>query len=107
MAIDFTSSASWDGQGANSVSLVFGNDATVTNLEYNEFQIVNFASTAKLKRVNYIQKEVDSASLTDITGFAPLASEGEASSNDKTFNVSWAESKGNWAKGDPYEAGTG
>ena len=79
----------------------------MTNLEYNEFQIVNFASTAKLKRVNYIQKEVDSVSLTEITGFAPLASEGEATSNDKTLNVSWSESKGNWAKGDPYEAGTG
>lgn len=37
IAADIKSEGSWDGQPNNSVSMVFGNDSTVTNLEYNEF----------------------------------------------------------------------
>lgn len=37
IAADIKSESSWDGQATNSVSMVFGNDSTVTNLEYNEF----------------------------------------------------------------------
>jgi hypothetical protein len=37
LAVDFASSASWNLQGSNAVTLIFGNDSTVTELEYNEF----------------------------------------------------------------------
>jgi hypothetical protein len=43
LAVDFASASSWNGQGSNSVALIFGNDSEVTNLEYNEFNVVNFA----------------------------------------------------------------
>ena len=41
--MDFASSASWNAQGNNGVTLIFGNDSEVTNLEYNEFNVINFA----------------------------------------------------------------
>lgn len=53
IAADITSEGSWNGQGKNSVSFVFGNDSAVTNLEYNEFEIINFASAAQIIRVTY------------------------------------------------------
>jgi len=89
--MDFASATSWDGKGGNAVTLIFGNDDTVTNLEYNEFNVINFANAAKVVRLNYKKQNKDTQTvLPDITGYAPF-------DDAKTYTVSWTESRGNWA----------
>jgi len=89
--MDFASGISWNGSGTNAVTLIFGNDDTVTNLEYNEFNVVNFAGTAKIVRLNYKKQNLDTQTvLPDITGY-------DTFTDDKTYTVSWTEARGNWA----------
>ena len=92
LAVDFASAGSWNGSGSNAVSLIFGNDSEVTNLEYNEFNVVNFASAAKQVRLNYKKTNIDSVALPNVVGYPTI-------SDDKTYTVSWAEGRGNWAAG--------
>ena len=79
--------------GTNAVTLIFGNDNTVTELEYNEFNVINFASAASVVRLNYNKQNLDA-------GTTLSATEGYASITDpRTYTVSWSSARGNWASG--------
>ena len=90
--MDFASSASWNSQGNNGVTLIFGNDAEVTNLEYNEFNVINFAQAAGTVRMNYNKQNLDAANLANVAGYDQF-------SDSNTYTVSWSNTRGNWAAG--------
>ena len=96
IAADITSKTSWNGTGTNAVALVFGNDNTVDKLEYNEFNVINFA-VASFAGISYNKQNVAGTALPDVTGYAPLT-------DNKPYNVSWRESNGNWTPGAPFIA---
>ena len=65
----------------------------MTNLEYNEFNVINFAGAAGLVRIKYKKQNLDRGTkLPNVTGY-------EEFDDDKTYVVSWTESRGNWAAG--------
>lgn len=64
----------------------------MTNLEYNEFNVINFASAIGTVRMNYKKQNLDATNLEEVDGYAQFA-------DDKTYTVSWTSARGNWAAG--------
>ena len=80
----------------------------MTNLEYNEFEIINFAnaigtvrefeiinyaSDIGTVRLKYKKQNLDAGiKLPDVEGYAEFA-------DDKTYTVFWTSARGNWAAG--------
>ena len=74
----------------NSVSLVFADDNTKTNLEYNEFKI--FQAPNALTAVTYSMENVDGTNLVDLKGYKADIFKNTPyifrwSSSDKNYNV--------------------
>ena len=66
---DFSGNTSWDLSGKHAVTLIFGNDSEVTNLEYNEFQVINFASKNALVGLTYRKQNLDATNLETVEGY--------------------------------------
>ena len=65
----------------------------MTNLEYNEFNVINFAGAIGTVRMNYKKQNLDAGTnLTNVQEYAQFA-------DDKTYTVSWTSARGNWAAG--------
>ena len=80
----------------NSISLVFGDDNTKTNLEYNEFKI--FQAPGALTAVTYNMENVDGTNLVDLTGY-----KADQFKTNTPYIFRWSSSDGNFAVGDYYE----
>ena len=82
----------------NAVSLVFGDDNTKTNLEYNEFKIYQTQANNGLTAVTYNMENVDGTNLVDLTGY-----KADQFTTNSPYILRWSSGDKNYTPGDYYE----
>jgi hypothetical protein len=61
-------------------------------LEYNEFNVINFAQAAGTVRMNYNKQNLDATNLATVAGYDQFT-------DSNVYTVSWSNTRGNWAAG--------